>query len=73
MCMSYPWVMFRRQHELIYSILWQYDEYSGDDAIGVSQLQIFCSFPNGYEANNMVIGVSDYEPDGTWLREWSSV
>nr|XP_027214415.1 vitelline membrane outer layer protein 1 homolog [Penaeus vannamei] len=51
----------------IHAVRIKYDEYSGDDAIGVSQLQIFCSFPNGYEANNMVIGVSDYEPDGTWL------
>lgn len=33
---------------------------------------MFCIYPNGSEANEMIVGVNDVIPPGEWERKWSS-
>ncbi|XP_042857908.1 vitelline membrane outer layer protein 1-like [Penaeus japonicus] len=63
----------------------KFDSYNGaglaTDDFGITHLQMFCTYPNGSEANEMIVGVNDvippgeWEPiqvcpEGTWLRSW---
>ncbi|ROT80981.1 Vitelline membrane outer layer protein 1 [Penaeus vannamei] len=63
----HPW-FYCSPGSFMHAIRIKYDDYdSYPDSGGVTNLEVFCKYPDGTAANSAVLGVNDYTPPGSWL------